>query len=183
MTMNGTNRQSASISKGSRLTFLVCLIGVLVLALLTIFPNFSTLRAQKREIASLKTMLKEHEILQPVYHALVDKSRVSPEMLLPFPEKKPLKRSKLSGLATDIQFIAEENNLTLTSIVPNLESMEGDNNRLNVDIVLTGQFMSLRRFLIKLEGKPYLEHVRSLELVKQSKTMRIKINIRILMEG
>ena len=54
--------------------------------------------------------------------------------------------------------------MTLVSAVPNLGALTGDAQFIAVDIVLRGNFINFRKFLITLGGIPYLEHIEEIAI-------------------
>jgi hypothetical protein len=145
----------------------LCLTGVMIFLLAGILPAKGTLDDLEADASAIQYRIDEQKALAPLYQALREKSGKKESAILPFPEKGKLPKDKIDTLPMSIGAAVKNSGMTLVSAVPNLAGLTGDAQLIQMDVVLQGNFINFRKFLITLGGIPSLEHIE--EIVIQAK--------------
>jgi len=129
------------------------------------------------EIEKLKGRIEEQKILFPVFQDLLRKVRLKDTEGLPFPKKAKLVRSETAKTLSIFQELAQKSNLTLESIVPDVDSVIDSSGYLKMKLVVKGEFLGLRDFMLRLGELPYLEHTERIQIrsAQDSKEISLKI--------
>jgi hypothetical protein len=146
----------------------LCLIGVLIFVFWGIVPAYRTLAELDARAASIKQRIEEQKILLPFYKALQDAGEQKDSTALPLPEKGKLAQAKIDTLPLNLSSVVKMSGMTLVSATPNVGALTGDARFISVNLVLKGNFINFRKFLIHLGGLPYADHIE--EIVIQGKT-------------
>ena len=156
--------------------------GVLALCLVGIWPNSEALKESDEEIAQLKQQVKIQEMLYPVYRELIkEATQKSPEKL-PVPETSKIPRNNLSEANEAFIKIAQENNVTFASAVPDASSYLEDTGHLIMNVEYDGDFFQLRGLLLKICQLPFLESIEEMTLEASKETRRISFKLKIIQE-
>ena len=145
----------------------LCLTGVLVFVFWGIFPAYSTLAELDAKAASIKHRIEEQKVLLPFYQTLQNASEQKDSTVLPLPEKSKLPQGKIGTLPVNLSAVVKMSGMTLVSATPNVAALTGDARFISVNLVLKGNFINFRKFLIHLGGIPYVDHIE--EIVIQDK--------------
>ncbi len=146
----------------------LCLTGVLIFVFWGIVPAYRTLAELDARAASIKQRIEEQKILLPFYKALQDAGEQKDSTVLPLPEKSKLAQAKIDTLPLNLSSVVKMSGMTLVSAIPNVGALTGDARFISVNLVLKGNFINFRKFLINLGGIPYADHIE--EIVIQGKT-------------
>jgi len=156
---------------------LICAGGLLTFFLLVIYPQRISLAEADLEIEKLKGRIEEQKILYPVFQDLLRKTRLKVTEGLPFPEKVKMKRDDTAKIWSIFQEIAQKSGLTIEDIVPDVSSLIGSSGYFKMNLVVQGEFLDLRNFLLQLGELPYLEHIEKIRIrsIQGAKEIRLKI--------
>jgi hypothetical protein len=146
----------------------VCLTGVLIFIFWGIVPAYRTLAELDARAASIKQRMEEQKVLLPFYNTLQNASEQKDSTVLPLPERSKLAQARIDTLPMSLSSIVKMSGMTLVSATPNLGALTGDARFISVNLVLKGNFINFRKFLIHLGSIPYADHIE--EIVIQGKT-------------
>lgn len=159
-------------------TYLILCIGVFfAFVVLIIYPYQMSLGEADLEIEITKDRIEEQRLLFPVFKELLNKARLKESSLLPLPEKKKLARDEIDGVASMIQEIAQRSHLKIGGIMPDVDSLIGGAGLLAMTVVMKGELIDLRNFLVLLGEVSYLEHIEQIQIrtAQDLKEIRLKL--------
>lgn len=142
----------------------LCLGGLVLLVAISVVPLKTQHQALDRETATLKQRLDRQRQNQDGL-ALLDKAlarldqQPSPEVVVP----SPLPQTKSGQITQDVEAMARENSLAVSTIDPQLENTSSWQT-LTVRVTLQGQLPNLRPFLLKLLALPYVRQIDRVEI-------------------
>lgn len=170
--MNGFRIQASNV-----IYLAICLLGIIALCLVGIWPNAATIKDTDREIEHLKQQVKTQELLYPVYRELIKEATRKSLSKLPIPETNKIPRNDLSMVNKSFQKIAKENNVDFESAIPDASSYLEDTGHLVMNVEYSGDFFQFRGLLLGICQLPYLETIEEmiLETAKDSKRMKFKL--------
>jgi hypothetical protein len=157
--------------------FLMCLCVLLFFFLLVIYPQHISLAEADLDITKLKERIEEQKILYPIFQNLLEKERVKDTESLPFPKKTKLMPNETAKISLIFQKIAQKNNLVLKEIGPEVDALIGGSGYLKLNLIVEGEFLDLRNFMLQLGELPYLEHIERIQIrsVQDYKEISFKI--------
>jgi hypothetical protein len=172
---------SEKISSGSLtqslVIFAVCAVGIVAFWVLIILPAQKAEKELDLDIDRLNARIEEQRILTPVFHSLLERSKIKGLSGLPAPEKSKLSHGDISAISTELQDIARRNKLKLDEITTDVNSLVQDSGYLVMRLHLSGDFFDMRKFLIDIGTVPSLEHIEEIAIRsgKASKELNLKI--------
>lgn len=157
--------------------FLTYLCVLLFFSLLVIYPQRISLADADLDIKKLKGRIEEQKVLYPIFQNLLKKARVKDTKGLPFPKKTKLTRDETGKISSIFQKITQKSNLTLKEITPDIDALISGSEYLKLDLIVKGEFLDLRNFMLQLGELPYLEHIERIQIrsVQDSKEISFKI--------
>lgn len=164
--------------KTSNLIYLaICLLGILALCLVGIWPNSTAIKAADKEIEQLSQQVKTQELLYPVYRELIKEATQKTPLKLPVPDKDKIPHNDLSLVNKAFREIAKENKVSFTSAVPDASSYLEDTGHLVMNVEYGGDFFQMRGLILRICQLPYLESIEemTLETVQDTKRMVFKL--------
>ncbi|EKD21885.1 MAG: hypothetical protein ACD_87C00287G0003 [uncultured bacterium] len=169
------------IPRQSIIYFGFCLAGVIIFILAGILPNIWTMEELGRQATDTRFRLEEKRALSPLKKSLHDRSMKKESDVLPLPVKGKLARTELNTLPLTFGALAKKSGMSMTSAIPNISALTGDASSLSVNVVLKGDFINFRKFLIQLGGTPSVQHIEEITLQQKpdSKEFRLKIWVAI----
>ncbi len=155
----------------------LCLTGIMIFLLAGILPAKGTLADLEADTAVIQYRIEEQKTLAPLYQTLQETNGKKESAILPLPEKGKLPKDKIETLPRVIEAAVKSSGMTLVSAVPNLAGLTGDARFIEMDILLHGNFINFRKFLITLGGIPYLEHIEEITIQAKpdGKEYRLKL--------
>ena len=161
----------------SLLILVVCAVGILAFLWLIILPSKETGAALDQEIEKLKIRIEEQRILTPVFHSLLNRAKMKGPSDLPSPEKSKLTHGDVNEISTVFKDFAEQHSLKLEEITTDDDSLTMESGYLQMRLRLSGDFFTIREFLIDLGSIPSLEHIEEIHIkpTKTAKELRLKI--------
>ncbi|MBM4272111.1 MAG: hypothetical protein FJ139_08155 [Deltaproteobacteria bacterium] len=168
---------SGMVPRRTVINLLICLSAIVVIVVVGIIPNFISASSLDEKILSLQYELEEQKNLHPVYQILKARSQKKVGAVLPFPVRNKLSREEIKSLPASFRDAARKANMHLISISPDLGSLGGDYRFLSVDVVVTGDFYDVRKFLIGLGEIPYLERIEEMQVQPRHDSMEFKIKV------
>lgn len=155
------------------------LLGFLFLA---IYPFHKSLASLDSELIGIKSQIGKQGIISPFFKELLIKINNKNNYLLPFPQKSDLEREKAQKVPSIFQGMAFKSNLLLVKVDPDIRLLtRKGSDLLSTGILLKGDLLNFRRFLINLGSIPYLESIEEIQIesIEGSYLLRLKINLNI----
>ena len=152
-------------------------VGIILLVLLSIFPNYIAYSDISQEITTLKGQIEEQKILSPIFNDLSQKAQFDEPDDLPFPAQERLAKKETGKVSTVIQDIIQRNDLKLENIATDVDSLMQESGILKLTVQMTGDFMNLRNVLLQLGALPYLKHIESVQINSHGSENTIKIKL------
>jgi hypothetical protein len=154
-----------------------CLAGVIIFIFAGILPNIWTMEDLRRQATDAQFRLEEKRTLSPLQKSLLDKSLKKGSNILPLPVKGKLARTEINTLPITFGALAKMSGMSMTSAIPNINALTGDATSLSVNVILRGDFINFRKFLIQLGGTPSVQQIEEITLQQKqdSKEFRLKI--------
>jgi hypothetical protein len=170
-------KMAVKIPKQSITYLLLCLTGILIFIFAGIIPNSRTMAELSAKIVDVQFQLEAQRSLNPFQKSLRDKSEKKESEVLPLPAKGILAQDKINTLPVTFSAAARVSGMTLVSSIPNLNALTGDAQSLSVNVVLRGDFMNLRKFLIHLGGIPYVRQIEEIAIQQKPDTKEFRLKI------
>jgi len=172
---------ASGIPRQSIIYIMVCLIGLAIFILVGILPNVWTMEELGKQTVDAQFQLEEKRTLSPIQKSLHDRSIKKEPDILPLPVKGKLSRTEINTLPITFGALAKTSGLSVTSAVPNVNALTGEATSLSVNVVLKGDFVNFRNFLIRLGGNPAVQRIEEIVVQQKpdSKEFRLKIWVAI----
>jgi hypothetical protein len=167
----------SAIPKETLMNLLICISGILLIVFVGIVPNHLKSAKLAMDIDSLQFKGEEQKTLHPVYQLLNSRNQNKMSTVLPCPVKSPLSRQKVGTILSIFEGIAKNSGMNTVSISPDFKSLDAKRNLLPVEIIIIGDFVNYRKFLIALEELPYLERVEELQIHYSAGIMEFRTKI------
>jgi hypothetical protein len=170
-------KMTVNIPQQSIVYLLFCLTGIAIFILAGILPNNWTMAELDNQAKDARFRLEETRALGPLQKSLREKSTKKESEILPLPQKGKLARTEIDTLPTTFGALAKTSGLSMMSAIPNLSALTGDAAALSVNVVLRGEFVNFRKFLIRLGGDPSVQQIEEITLQQRpdGKEFRLKI--------
>jgi len=156
---------------------LLCLTGVLIFIFAGILPNSRTMAELSTKTAVARFQLEEQRELSPFRKSLQEKSEKKESEILPLPAKGSLAQAKINTLPMTFSTAAKVSGMTLVSAIPNLNALTGNAQSLSINVVLRGNFLNLRKFMIHLGGIPYVKQIEEIAIQQKPDTKEFRLKI------
>ncbi len=138
------------------------LVGLFILGV--IFPKYQQVKRAKEALISKSILLEEQKKLFPVYARADALARVTFEPTLPFPERTPLEREKISKLSKVFSEIALENNMELSENSLDVSSLKNRSNSISMDVQFSGDLFDYRNCLISLANLSFFDRIETIKI-------------------
>jgi len=162
-----------------RSLFYFALFGVviLVIILLMIYPDYRTLAALDRNIKQLNTKIETQELLSPLFQKMLIEGDLKLPEGVAFPKAEKLTQDKTESIVSVFHELAGKSGLKVVEVSPDVESSLNGSGFLLMNVVVKGDFIKLREFLMDLGNLPYLEQIEQIKLqnIDGGKEVRLKI--------
>lgn len=173
---------SFKIQPSNLIYLTICLLGILALCLVGIWPNAAEIKEANQQIETLKQQVKTQEMLYPVYRELIKEATQKTPLKLPVPEKNKIPRNDLNLVNKAFLQLAKDNNVTFSSAVPDASSYLEDTGHLVMNVEYSGDFFQLRGLLLGICQLPYLEAMESMTIETQKDTKRMGFKLKFVQE-
>ena len=168
-----------SVPRRTLIIHLSWLGALLLFAIAVLLPMSGSLIGIDRKIAAIQYQVDEQKNLQPLYQALKTRSQAKPDTVLPSPPRDKLSRDLVVVTPSTLRRIADNASLKTQSVAPDVSSLTNQSKSLIMNMVVRGDFMNFRRFLIGIGELPYLERCEEIEIRKDPAFMEYRIKIRL----
>ncbi len=139
--------------------FLAVLVG---LVLFGVFPTSQKIKKTKTQIESLNTDLKRQNTLLPVHASLLQHKKKSLPEAISVNTIKPLKIEDLTDLPEVFETLARDSNVELVNVTPQVRSLKGDREVLQVNTRIRGNFATFTDLLNQLNKMDFVDTIESL---------------------
>lgn len=165
------------IPKQSMIYIAFCLAGLLIFLLAGILPNVRTMDELANQTAVARFQLEERKTLSPLQKTLLEQSTKKESDILPLPGKEKLAGTKIDTLPIAIGAMAKTSGMSMISAIPSLNALVGDAPFLSVNVVLRGDFINFRKFLIHLGSLPHMQQIEEIAIEQkgEAKEFRLKL--------
>jgi hypothetical protein len=157
--------------------------GLVLFVLLAILPARKESEALDFQIENLQNRIEEQRILTPIYENLLKKTQMEPPEGVELIEKRALKRGETGEVVDRFNRMAEENRLKLIDFSPSLETILGQSDHLEVDMILQGEFINMHPFLLELCQLPYLQQMKSFQIESEKDVRQIQLRVWLAQES
>jgi hypothetical protein len=151
-------------NQNSPVLVIICALGLFAFMILVIYPNHQTLVDQDRQIAAITEEIALRQSLAPIYQKLIEKVRIAPSITLTSPPKTSLNTDDTSRLTTVFHQMASTADLTVESVIPNVQGLDQADGRLNVDVVFRGAFLNLQTLINTVAEQGYVDRIETIEV-------------------
>jgi len=165
------------IPKQSIIYLGVCLLGILLFVLVGIIPSQNSLATLERKIGEMKFKIEEQKALSPLYQSVINSAQQKGPTTLPMPASGKLEKTRMNTIPPAVRQIAQNNKMNMLSVVPDLKSLVGENQRLSMEVAVKGDFPNFRQFLIDLAAIPYIESVEEIQIEQEKNTQLFRIKL------
>lgn len=168
---------SFKIQTSNIVCLVISLLCILAFCMVGIFPNMAAIRETDEEIEQLNNKVHTQELLYPLYRELIREATRKTPSTLSIPEKDEVPRNDLSRINAMFYQLAQDNQVTFLSAVPDASSYLEDTGHLTMNVDFSGDFFQLRGLLLGICQLPYLDVVEqmTLETENNNKRMRFKL--------
>ena len=157
----------------------ICMLSIIAFFFVGIYPNLKSLDEVDEEIGALNHKVRTQELLYPVYLRLLAEITHRSPTKLPIPKSHKISTNDLTGINKAFMDIANENNATFISAVPDASNYLEDMGYLTLNVSFAGDFFDLRSLLLAVCRLPYLEAIdqMQMETVNEKKRLIIKMKV------
>jgi Tfp pilus assembly protein PilO len=152
-------------------------IAILLFVLLGIVPAGKSLADLDARATEVQYRIEEQKALAPLYQTLKDRGGKEDMKFLPLPAKVNLPHAKISTITAVFGDAARSSGMSLVSASPQLSTMSGGAQTLPVNVILLGDFMNFRKFLVSIGGIPYVQHVEEISIQEAPNAREFKLKI------
>jgi hypothetical protein len=170
-------KMNLHIPRQSIIYILLCLTGITIFLLGGIIPNGKKMSEMDTQTAEIKFRLEEQKALGSLHQSLKGKNEKKASDVLPLPAKGILAQAKIDTLPLNLTTAAKTSGLSLVSATPNLTAMTGDAQLISVNVILRGDFINFRKFLINLGGIPYVQHIEAIQIEEKPDTREFRMKV------
>ena len=158
---------------------LICLLGVVIFALVGIYPNSAAMEGMEADIAELNKKVQTQELLFPVYQKLIKEVTQKIPSKLPLPNKSQSTQNDLGRINELFSKLAEESDVTFSSAAPDAVSYLEDTEHLTMNVYFSGDFFKLRKLLLNVCRLPYLGSIEEMRLETDQGKKRLSFKLKL----
>lgn len=155
----------------------VCLLVVILFVFLWYIPSGKTMDELAVKTNDIKFRIEEQRTLAPLYQSLKTRMEKKASEVLPLPEKGVLSHKDIATLPMVFRTEAKKSGMSLTSAVPNPETVTSGGKFLLVNAIIRGNFFDYRKFLINLGAIPYVQHIEEISIQQKPDAMEFNMKI------
>ncbi len=154
-----------------------CITGIVLFILLALYPLQASLNRLDEDIAGIKAFIEEQKVLSPLYKELSAKAQEDHSQISFKASRIGLSVDQLDGLSVLFKKIAQSCNLEAISVTPDPKSLAQNPQFISVYLIVRGNFLKLRQFLLEVERLSFLEHIGEMQVQEAfgGKAFRFKI--------
>ena len=171
------NKITEFIPAQSLILFFTCIAGIALFVFLLILPRQQMAAELDQSIEELEKKIGEQRTLTPLFYNILAIAKNKEKAQLPITAKGKLARGDMAKIFDKINTKAGVYNLKLEEITPDVNSLKETSGHLLIRLVVTGDFLKFRDFLIDLGTIPSLVHIEELRIrsIEESREIKLKI--------
>lgn len=150
---------------------------IIIIGLIGVIPLYRYNSNTNKNIKKVEHQIKEQAGLTSEYLMLVKSLEKKDVTALPFPKRTKIPREQVGKFQEEFRAIADKSGLMTVSITPDMANLTGDSQYLLHNAVVKGEFVNLRRLLIRLGNIPYLDRIEEISIGQYPDTMEYKIKL------
>jgi hypothetical protein len=162
-----------------RSLFYFALFGAVILfvVLLLIYPDYRTLAVLDQNIKQLNARIETQKMLFPLFQKMLTEIDFKLPEGAAFPKTKKLSQEQAESMVSVFHELAGKSGLKVVEVSPDVESSLNGSGFVLMNIVVRGDFFTLRELLLELGNLPYLEKIEQIKLqnTEDGKELRLKI--------
>ena len=158
---------------------IICLLGVVVFAMVGIYPNSVAMDSLEVDIAELDQKVQTQELLFPVYQKLIKEVTQKIPSKLPLPEKGQKTQNDLGRINDMFSKLAEESDVVFSSASPDAVSYLEDTEHLTMNVNFNGDFFKLRKLLLSVCSLPYLGEINEMRFETDQGNKRLSFKLKL----
>jgi hypothetical protein len=170
------NKLKINIPEKSMWYLLVCTGIALLFIMLSVFL-YQYKDKINNDIKALKFHIEEQKELGPIYVSMLKFLANKGLDSLPNPVKTKLPRQDASKFQDAFQAIAIKSGMMIIELTPDLSSLTESSPYLLHNVVVKGEFASLRKMLIGLGGISYLDKIEEIKIQQYPDSMELRMKI------
>lgn len=154
---------------------LICIVGLLVIAGVGLYPGLKQLRELEVKATELEYDVKKQRALLPFYLQLAALDSVELPKELQSSDEHKLRRGEISEVMSALGEMALDNKLDLISATPKVRSLEDDSRHLVVTIEAKGRFSDFHGFMLDLGKMGSLERIEQVNIHEGGDRNELKV--------
>ena len=158
---------------------IICLLGIVIFALVGIFPNSAAMDTLEADIAELNTKVQTQELLFPVYQKLIKEVTEKIPSKLPLPEKSESAQDDLGRINEMFSKLAKESDVNFSSAAPDAISYLENTEHLTMNVNFSGDFFKLRQLLLSVCRLPYLGSIDTMRFETDQGRKRLSFKLKL----
>jgi hypothetical protein len=158
---------------------IICILGVVVFALVGIYPNSAAMESLEADIAELNKKVQTQELLFPVYQKLIKEVTQKIPSKLPLPDKSQSTQNDLGRINEIFSKLADESDVIFSSATPDAVSYLEDQENLTMNVNFSGDFFKLRKLLLSVCRLPYLGVIEEMRLETDQGKKRLSFKLKL----
>jgi hypothetical protein len=156
-----------------------CLVFLGALYFFSVGGDRHTIKQLEKEITDASQQADRQKILQPILESLQKEEQAAAGYEADTDDAPVSVSDSSEDYQATLETLAQQCNLTLTAIAPDIPSiLSGDGNIL-VDMTTRGAFSDFRRLILRLAGVPYLQGVDRFRVAPDSDTSELEMRLRL----
>jgi len=144
-----------------------------------LFPQYRQIETAKNDRISKAILLEEQKRLFPLFAQADALARLPFDPKLPFQERKPLDRNKITTLPKVFSAIALKHNMVFSQNTLDVSSLKSRSNSISMDIQFNGKLFDFRNCLISLAELPFFDRFEQIKISTDSNNIK-KFTTKIL---
>ncbi len=158
---------------------IICLLGVVVFAMVGIYPNSVAMDTLEADIAELDQKVQAQELLFPVYQKLIKEVTQKIPSKLPLPEKSQRTQKDLGRINDMFSKLAKESDVVFSSASPDAVSYLEDTEHLTMNVNFNGDFFKMRKLLLSVCRLPYLGEIKEMRFETDQGNKRLSFKLKL----
>lgn len=145
--------------------FALCLLAILAFGGLIIWPENRRARELDDAVRELRERIRSQEMLFPLYQAnIAEIQRLKGFRVLPVPDPAGADPPAVRDAMDGVRRRATDHGFSISAMSPDVPMLNAYDDRLVLEVRMTGPFARLRELFLALGRLPYVVHFESLEV-------------------
>lgn len=172
----------AKIHPSNLIYISVCIVGVIAVFFVGIYPNIVSSAHIEEDLAQLHQEIQTQELMHPIYRKLIKEVQTTVPVELAVPQDTKLGRNKIDQVNKDFIRIAKEAGVTFESAAPDARSYLEETGRLTLNVTFGGDFFRFQKLLQGLAKLPYVASIDQLRIQTDANRKRLACKMQLFQE-